>query len=111
MAIIPDAHVSGSDASLGCHRRWLNKDEARAANRAAAEVNQMPIVGHTIHGRVLAHGRNHDAILESHATDRERLKKVDSRHAGLSSTVTYLCGSRLQSARRAATTDAAADRW
>jgi hypothetical protein len=51
------------------------------------------------YGRVYtAHGRNHDTILESQSTDGERLKEAESRH-GVSSTVTYSGGGRLNLVR------------
>ena len=40
----------------------------------AAVVHQVPIVGHAVLRRILAHGRHHDAVREGHAAQPERLE-------------------------------------
>ena len=40
----------------------LNKDQSGAADRAAAEMHQMPVGGEAIWARILAHGRNGDPV-------------------------------------------------
>jgi hypothetical protein len=64
VAIFPYAHVAPSNAPLGCDGGRFNKDKARAAHSATAEVNRMPIVGHPILRRILAQRRNDNTILE-----------------------------------------------
>ena len=68
--------------ALGGDGGRFHEEESCSAHCAAAEMNQMPIVGHSVDGRILAHGRNHDAIFESYSANRERVKEVDGGHAG-----------------------------
>src|SRR5262249_52660009 len=50
----------------------FHADEARAADRAAAEVHGMPLVGHAVLGGVLAHRGDEDAVRKRGAAYRER---------------------------------------
>ena len=60
-----DAGLSGDIGHLGI-------DEAGAADGEAAEMNQMPVVGRAVLGRVLAHRRDDDAVLQRYAAQAER---------------------------------------
>src|SRR5437899_2532901 len=53
--VVPDAEVLRADPSLRQNRRRLGKYQSGAANRAAAEMNQMPVVSVSILARILAH--------------------------------------------------------
>ena len=46
MAFIPDTHVARRDPSLRNHGRRLDHHQSHAADRPAAEMNEMPVVGH-----------------------------------------------------------------
>ena len=50
--------------------------QSRATDRAAAEMDEMPVVSQPISARVLAHGRDKDAIGEFQIADRERIEQV-----------------------------------
>jgi len=60
--IFPDAKICGGDAALREHGGSLEQDEARTTLSAAAEVDEVPVIGEAVLRRVLAHGRNADAI-------------------------------------------------
>ena len=60
--VFPDAEVAGGDAGFGADGVGLGDDEAGAADGAASEVNEVPIVGKTVDGGVFAHGGDRDAI-------------------------------------------------
>jgi hypothetical protein len=59
-----DAEVVRGDAALGADGVGLGEDEGRAADGAAAEMDEVPVVGESVGGGVLAHRRNGDAVGE-----------------------------------------------
>ena len=59
------------------NRRRFGEHQRRAADRAAAEVHQVPVVGEAILARILAHRRDDDAIAQLDAAQAERRKQVD----------------------------------
>ena len=77
--VFPDAEIVRADAPFGCHRGRFGEHERRAAHRAAAEMNEMPVVGEAVDARVLAHRRDDDAVGKGEAFERERVEEV--RHA------------------------------
>ena len=76
--VAPDAEILRTDPPFGQDRRRLGDHQAGAAHRAAAEVNEVPIVRETIHRRVLAHRRHEHAIGEGDVPDAERIEKLRS---------------------------------
>ena len=52
-----------------------NLSPVRAADRAAAEVHEVPLVGDAVFGRVLAHRRDEDAIGDRDRPQREGAEK------------------------------------
>jgi hypothetical protein len=85
LLVVVQAGVRVADAPFGLDCRRLGEDESRAAEREASEVHEVPVVGNAALRRVLAHGRDHDAILEGELAELERLKKrrSSSRHGDL----------------------------
>ena len=67
----PQAEAARRDAAFRRDRRGLDHDESRAADRARAEMDIMPVVRHAVLRRILAHGRNADAVAQRHRTDGE----------------------------------------
>jgi hypothetical protein len=63
--VLINPQILRADASLGRHRRRFREYERRSADSAAAKMHEMPIVSETIHTRILAHGRNYNAIPQS----------------------------------------------
>ena len=80
MLIGPEPHILRRDAPLGHNRRRLHDDKPRAPRRPAAEMHKMPVVGEAVLGRILAHGRDGDAIAESHAPQFQRSQEIDLGH-------------------------------
>jgi hypothetical protein len=60
--IFPDAKVSGGDAAFREDGGSLEQDEARTTLSATAKMDEMPVVGESVLRRILAHGRDADAI-------------------------------------------------
>jgi hypothetical protein len=56
MLIFPNPEIGGSDASFCIYRGCVRNDQTRAPNCPATEMNEVPVVGESIFGRVLAHG-------------------------------------------------------
>ena len=73
--VLPDAQVGNRDAAFRKNRGGLQHDQARAALRAAAQVDQVPVVGKAILRGVLAHGRDADAVGKRDRTKLEGRKK------------------------------------
>ena len=46
--VLPDAEVAGSDAGFGADGGGFGDDEAGAADGAAAEVDEVPVVGEAV---------------------------------------------------------------
>ena len=72
MLIFPDSHVAGRNASLGGDGRSLDHHEPHAADRPAAKVNQVEVIGKTVLRANTAHGRHHDPVAESNAANGQR---------------------------------------
>src|SRR5262249_41275884 len=58
MRLRPDPRVPGCDTAFGSDAARLHAHHRRAADRAAAEVHEVPFVGHAVLARVHAHGRD-----------------------------------------------------
>ena len=76
----PEAEIVRADAAFRHDSRRLDNQEACARQRKVAQVNRMPIRRAAILGRILAHGRNHDAVAH---VERADLKGSEKRaHSG-----------------------------
>jgi hypothetical protein len=69
LVVVPDAHVLRRDPPVRRNGGSLGEHERGAANRAAREVHEMPVVGESVDGRVLAHGRHRDTISQRQVTN------------------------------------------
>ena len=69
---LPDAHVGRRDTPARFHRGGLHANQPGATRGAAAEVNQVPVVGKPVFGGVLTHGRNRDPVAQCDLADGER---------------------------------------
>src|SRR5205807_6581634 len=74
--VAPDAEVLRTDPSLGEDRCCLGKHESGAANRATAEMNQMPVISVSVLTRILAHGRDKYPIGKIQVSNRESIKQA-----------------------------------
>ena len=61
----------GRDAPVRRDGRGLADHQPRAADRARAEVDEMPVVGHAVVGGIHAHRRNADAVAQGHVLEPE----------------------------------------
>ena len=72
LRLVVEAGAPRRDPTLGADVGHLREQEAGAADRAGAEVHEVPVVGHAVGGRVLAHRRHRNPIDERHAAQAER---------------------------------------
>lgn len=77
--VFPDAEVAWGDAGFGAYGVGFGDDESGAANGAASEVDEVPIVGKTVDRGVFAHGGDGDAVGKSEAAELERSEEVVGR--------------------------------
>ena len=68
------------DAPLGRHRRGLQDQQPGARQRQVPEVHQVPVTRRAVDGRVLAHRRDDDAVVQAQVADLQRLEQLA--HAG-----------------------------
>ena len=86
--VVPDAEILGTDASLGKNGGCLGQNEAGATNRAAPEMNEMPVVRESVAARILTHRRDEHPIRKRQISNRERIKQAG--HGQLSVTSSQL---------------------
>ena len=79
--VLPDAEVLRRDAALGGHRDRLGEHQRRAADRAAAEVHQVPVARKAVVRRVLAPSEGLQATRLRISRSRRRMG-VNSRLIG-----------------------------
>ena len=60
--LVPQAQTTGADAAHGRDRGGLDGEQASAAVEHVGPVRQVPVGGLAVIGRVLAHGRDHNAV-------------------------------------------------
>ena len=76
VVVAPDPEILRADAPLGGDGRRFGEHERRAADGAAAQVDQMPVVGEAVGARVLTHGRDERAVRERQAAQRQRVEEM-----------------------------------
>jgi hypothetical protein len=72
----PDTQVLRTNPALGKNRSGFGKHQSSTANRAAAQMNEMPVVRVSVIAGVLAHRRNKYTVPKRNIPDRERIKQV-----------------------------------
>ena len=70
--IAPDAEILRTDSAARFDRRRLDDDKRRTADRAAAQMHQMPVGRKAIFAAILAHRRDRDAVAEGDVADLQR---------------------------------------
>ena len=60
--IFPNAEITGADAAACFHGGGFGEDERSATGGAASQVHQMPVISESVVARILAHGRDDDAV-------------------------------------------------
>ncbi|MCY1442621.1 hypothetical protein D9M71_589970 [compost metagenome] len=66
--IVPQAKVLVCNTPVGRDRRGFGKYQSGAPDSAAAEVDQVPVIGQAIDARILAHRRYRDAVEQGQLT-------------------------------------------
>jgi hypothetical protein len=74
--VSPDPKVLRADAAFRENSRRLGKHQSGAANRAAAQVHEMPVISISVGARVLTHRRNEHSIRKLNLANHERIKQV-----------------------------------
>ena len=80
--VVPQRGVADRAAAAARNLGRLHHDEAGAAHRVAAGVDEVPVGGEALDRRILVHGRDHDPVLEAHAPDLERGEQHRLGHRG-----------------------------
>jgi hypothetical protein len=75
VSIAPKPEIAGGDAALWEDCRGFKDDQASATLNTATQVNEVPIGGEAVPRRVLAHGRDTDAVGKADRTELQRRKK------------------------------------
>ena len=74
VGIIPDADVIARNASTSFDSSCFDNNQPIATGSPPTIMHQMPVVGETITGTVLAHRRDTDAIAKCHSTYGQWIK-------------------------------------
>jgi hypothetical protein len=82
VVVLPDPEIFRADAPFRRDRGGLGEDQAGTADRTAAEMHEVPVVGETVDARVLAHGRHEHAVGEGQVANRQGIEEM--RHLLLS---------------------------
>ena len=64
VVVFPDAEILRADAAYGGDGAGFGEDQRGAADGAAAEMDEMPVVRKAIAAGILAHGRDDDAVAQ-----------------------------------------------
>src|SRR5215472_9569615 len=73
--VFPDAQVLRTDAPFGNNGGRFSEDQGGTANGAGAEMDEVPIVSKTICARILAHGRNYDAVPQNNVANLQAIEQ------------------------------------
>ena len=83
------ARAAGGDAGVSAHASHFCKHQCGAPHGARAQVHQVVVTRHTIHSRILRHGRDHHAVFQgqaAHGVGREHGRRCrligPQRHPG-----------------------------
>jgi hypothetical protein len=68
----PEAKIVGADAPLRRDRSGFDHQKPRSGQCEVAEMDDMPVRRTAFAGRILTHGRNHDAVAQREGADPER---------------------------------------
>ena len=80
LLVAPDTKASWRDAPLGHHTGGFGEHQCCATGGEPAQMHEVPVVGHSVLGGVLAHGRHANAVAQRELAQGEWRKQ--SRHGG-----------------------------
>src|SRR5580658_9337793 len=95
--VLPDSVIAGGDPSARLNGGRFHHHQSSAADRAAAQVYQMPVRRESVDAGVLAHGRDGDSIAKGDFADGYGGEEV--RHTVLDAVHRFVGYSVLGSAR------------
>ena len=80
VVVFPNSKVARSNAPVRGNRRRLDHYEGDPAGSPAAEMNQMPVIGKSILGGILAHRRHGDPVPKCDTPNRQGAEQIDLGH-------------------------------
>ena len=78
LVVFPESQIFRTDASFRKDCRCFRHDERGAADGTAAKMHEMPVIREAVDARILAHGRNADAVPQTDVSQFERSKQMRS---------------------------------
>src|SRR6185503_13038268 len=79
VCVLPDPEIFGTDPAVSGDGGGFGEDKCGAADRAAAEMDEVPLVCEPVDARVLTHRRNQYPIGERQPAQRERFEEMRHR--------------------------------
>jgi hypothetical protein len=76
VVVLPDAEVVRGDAPFGKDGGGFREDKSCTSDGAAAQMDQMPVVGEAVAAGVLAHRRDSDAVRQSEIAKSYRREEI-----------------------------------
>src|SRR5690606_1874283 len=76
LVVVPQPQVGMGDAAVGLHRGGLQDQQACAGQGQVAKMDAVPVGDHALVRRVLAHGRDDDAVGQLQGTEVERREQL-----------------------------------
>ncbi|MCY1184246.1 hypothetical protein D9M73_249250 [compost metagenome] len=76
MLVAPDTQVLVGDPPLRAHRRSFDYHQPGAPHRPASRMDQVPVVGHSVFRRVLAHRRDSDSVGQGNLAQGQGLEQL-----------------------------------
>ena len=80
LIVLPDAGAPGRNTAVAGHPGGLYHGRPHPAQREPGVVSEVPVLWSALDSLVLAHRRDHDAVAERQASDRQRRKEHRLRH-------------------------------
>ena len=84
VGVAVEAQAFMRDAARAQHRRGFHHHQAVATHGELAQMKIVPVRSATVLGLVLAHRRNHDAVVERHAAQSKGRKQLTHRYLSYS---------------------------
>ena len=75
LLILPQAQICVGNAPFGHDAGRFHDHQPEAAQREAAKMDEMPVIGEAVDGRILAHRRDHRAVAQGQAAQGDRGKQ------------------------------------
>jgi hypothetical protein len=76
VVVLPNTEVVRGDSSFGKDGGGFRENKACTSDGAAAQMDQVPVVGETVAAGVLAHRRDSDAVGQSEIANGERREEI-----------------------------------